>query len=216
MIVRAQDSAEAGVCAASATSTSCSHTSGRAFVMFGVRWDAPGLRCSILSGPQNERGELVGKFLDPCEKESGGRASFYQVRPALAAAVPRLRALRLFKLGEDAARAACSDFSLKGAHRSAAPTRRQPRAMRDGRRRSQLMPRAERARVAAGSARASPTLGSREQQRSREKGFSVGSFTDDYCVPAAGGAWCAEDSEIVAFANAADHRQRSARCQPST
>lgn len=87
--------------------------SGKAFVMFGRRgrsWVS--LHDPV--GPKNEWPELVWRFLERA-RESGGRASFYQVRPQTLP-VYLDAGLRVFKLGEEAY-VPLPEFSLKGKNR---------------------------------------------------------------------------------------------------
>ncbi len=88
--------------------------SGRAFVMFGRRgrsW----ISLSDPVGPQEEWPELVWRFLETA-RESGGRASFYQVRPQ-ALPIYLDAGLQLLKLGEEA-HVRLPEFSLKGKARA--------------------------------------------------------------------------------------------------
>ncbi len=88
--------------------------SGKAFVMFGRRgrsW------VSLFDpvGPESEWPELIWRFIERA-RESGGRASFYQVRPQTLP-VYLDTGLRVYKLGEDAY-VPLKNFSLKGKNRA--------------------------------------------------------------------------------------------------
>ncbi|WP_273455906.1 bifunctional lysylphosphatidylglycerol flippase/synthetase MprF [Nevskia ramosa] len=112
-IIRQQDSADACLALMGDKQLLFSE-SGKAFVMFG-RHGRSWVSLFDPVGPQSEWPELVWRFLERA-RESGGRASFYQVRPQTLPAYLDA-GLRVFKLGEDA-HVSLPDFSLKGKARA--------------------------------------------------------------------------------------------------
>ncbi len=87
---------------------------GSAFVMFG-RHGRSWISLFDPVGPQAEWPELIWRFIERA-RESGGRASFYQVRPEHLAHYLDT-GLRVFKLGEDAY-LPLADFTLAGKARA--------------------------------------------------------------------------------------------------
>lgn len=148
--------------------------SGRAFVMFGRRGHSWfGLFDPV--GPQKEWPELVWRFLE-CARESGGRPSFYQVRPQTLP-VYLDAGLRVFKLGEDA-HVPLPDFTLKGKSRA---NLRQgvSRAEREGLG-FEVIP-AKGVRQVLPDIRAISDAWLREHNTA-EKGFSLGAFDETYVL----------------------------------
>ena len=189
-IIRAQDFAEAGVALLGDKYLMFSE-SGRSFVMFGVRgrsWVA----LFDPFGPQNERAELVWRFLDRARR-SGGRASFYQVHSQT---LPLYldAGLRLFKLGEDAF-VHLADFSLKGSRRGSL-RHAVNRADRDGLTFA-VIPSAEVHPLLPDLRRISDAW--LAEHNVAEKRFSIGSFDAEY-VCRQPVAVIYQNSAIVAFA----------------
>lgn len=112
-IVQAQESAQACL-ALMGDKYIVFSASGNAFVMFG-RHGRSWISLFDPVGPQEEWPDLVWQFIERA-RESGGRPSFYQVRPQN---LPLYldTGLRLFKLGEDAY-VPLAEFSLRGKNRA--------------------------------------------------------------------------------------------------
>jgi len=165
--------------------------SGRSFLMFGVRgrsWVA--LFDPV--APEDEAAELVWRFID-LARESGGRPSFYQVRPQM---LPLYldAGLRLFKVGEQAL-VPLPEFSLKGTHRSGL-RHALNRGERDGLEFRVIQP-AEIAQALPELRHVSAAWLAR--RRAAEKGFSLGAFKDAY-VTRQGAAAIYQAGTMVAFA----------------
>lgn len=189
-IVRSQDSSAAGVALLGDKHLLFSD-SGRSFLMFGVRgrsWVA--LFDPV--APADEAAELVWRFID-LARESGGRPSFYQVRPQM---LPLYldAGLRLFKVGEQAF-VPLPEFSLKGTHRSGL-RHALNRGERDGLEFRVILP-AEIAPALPELRHVSAAWLAR--RRAAEKGFSLGAFKDDY-VARQGAAAIYQAGTMVAFA----------------
>lgn len=166
--------------------------SGRSFIMFAKHrrtW------VSLFDpvGDTNEWPELIWRFIEMAAAHNG-RAAFYQVRPQ---ALPLYldAGLRAYKLGEHA-HVPLADFSLKGSRR-ANLRHGVSRAEREGLSFEMLEPAA--VREALPQLREVSDVWLKEQQ-AREKGFSLGSFDDDYLtrMPV---AVVRHGADIVAFAS---------------
>ncbi|MBZ8140654.1 hypothetical protein CLD22_12185 [Rubrivivax gelatinosus] len=166
--------------------------SGRSFLMFGKQarsWIA-------LDGPFGdaaEAPELVWRFVETASAH-GGRAAFYQVRPA---SLPMFLdcGLQAFKLGEYAS-VPLHDFSLRGVKRADLRSAIN-RAQREGLAFEVLDGAAVAHEIDALRAVSDAWLAG---QRTREKGFSVGSF-DPAWLQRTPVAVVRRDGAIVAFAN---------------
>ncbi|MFT4191851.1 MAG: bifunctional lysylphosphatidylglycerol flippase/synthetase MprF [Comamonas sp.] len=165
--------------------------SGRAFLMYGKQGRSwIGLFDPV--GPADEWQELIWTFIETAHAH-GGRAGFYQVRPE------RLglyldAGMQARKLGEFAW-VPLAGFSLKGGRRANLRTSVN-RAERDGLRfavvpAAELPPLLPRLRAISDSWL--------RKNRSREKGYSLGAFSDDY-VGSGPIALVTRDGEPVAFA----------------
>ncbi|HKX41199.1 MAG TPA: bifunctional lysylphosphatidylglycerol flippase/synthetase MprF [Burkholderiaceae bacterium] len=166
--------------------------SGRSFLMFGKQ----GRSWVSLHGPfgdSREWSDLVWQFIEMAT-DHGGRAAFYQVRPAT---LPLYLdcGLEAFKLGEHA-HVTLPDFSLKGARRAnlrAGVNRGQREGLT-----FEVVPAHE----------VGPLLPALREisdawlagQRGREKGFSVGRFDADY-VARLPVALVRREGRAIAFAN---------------
>jgi phosphatidylglycerol lysyltransferase len=166
--------------------------SGKSFLMFGKQ----GRSWIALFGPFGERREwadLVWRFIEHAAAH-GGRAAFYQVRPA---ALPLYLdcGLQAFKLGEHA-HVPLPEFNLKGAARA---------NLRSGVNRGEREGLTFEVVPPAGVAALLPELRTvsdawLRQQHGREKRFSVGRFDDAYLqrLPV---AVVRRAGQIIAFAN---------------
>ena len=166
--------------------------SGNSFVMFGKQ----GRSWVCLFGPfgdSREWPDLVWQFIELATSH-GGRAAFYQVRPA---DLPLYLdcGLHALKLGEHA-HVALPDFNLKGAKRA---------NLRSGVNRGEREGLSFEVLPTDGVAPLLPELRAVSdawlaEQRGREKSFSVGRFDDDYLsrVPV---AVVRRESRVIAFAN---------------
>ena len=166
--------------------------SGKSFLMFGKQ----GRTWVSLNGPfgdSREWADLVWRFIEVAT-DHGGRAAFYQVRPAT---LPLYLdcGLQAFKLGEYA-HVSLPDFSLKGARRANLRSGVN-RAEREGLSFEVIEP-AGVAAVLAELQRVSDAWIA--EQRGREKGFSVGRFDADYLqrLPV---AVVRREGRVIAFAN---------------
>ena len=170
-IVLRQDSAGA-VLALSGDKQLLFSASEQSFLMYGIRGRSwVGLYDPI--GRDDEHADLVWRLLERAS-ESGGRASFYQVRPnKLPIYIDA--GLSLFKLGEDAF-VPLKDFSLKGSSR-AGLRHGVSRAEREGLSFS-VIPLDE-VRAALPELRRISNAWLAEHNTA-EKGFSLGAFDDDY------------------------------------
>jgi phosphatidylglycerol lysyltransferase len=171
--------------------------SGKSFLMFGKQ----GRSWVSLFGPfgdSREWPDLVWQFIEVAA-DHGGRAAFYQVRPAT---LPLYLdcGLHALKLGEHA-HVTLPDFSLKGAKRA---------NLRSGVNRGEREGLSFEVVAAADVAPLLPALHEVSdawlaEQRGREKGFSVGRFDDTYLqrLPVAVVRRTTEDGsqKIIAFAN---------------
>ena len=189
-IVRSQDSSASGVALLGDKHLLFSD-SGRSFLMFGVRgrsWVA--LFDPV--APEEEAAELVWRFMD-LARDSGGRPSFYQVRPQM---LPLYldAGLRLFKVGEQAL-VPLPAFSLKGTSR-AGLRHALNRGERDGLE-FRVIPPADVGPALPDLRRVSAAWLAR--RRAAEKGFSLGAFKDDY-VARQGAAAIYQAGQMVAFA----------------
>ena len=166
--------------------------SGKSFLMFGKQ----GRTWVSLNGPfgdAREWADLVWRFIEVAT-DHGGRAAFYQVRPA---ALPLYLdcGMQAFKLGEYA-HVSLPDFSLKGGRRANLRSGVN-RAEREGLGFDVIEP--------AGVAALLPELKGVSdawiaEQRGREKAFSVGRFDVDYLqrLPI---AVVRREGRVIAFAN---------------
>ncbi len=166
--------------------------SGNSFLMFGRQ----GRSWIGLFGPfgdPRETPDLVWQFIEAAAAH-GGRAAFYQVRPA---SLPMYLdcGLLAFKLGEHA-HVPLRDFNLKGARRADLRSAVN-RASREGLTFEVLAPAQVPAALPALQVVSDAWLA---EQRTREKGFSVGSFDATYLsqLPV---AVVRQAGTIVAFAN---------------
>ena len=166
--------------------------SGKSFLMFGKQ----GRTWVSLNGPfgdSREWADLVWRFIEVAT-DHGGRAAFYQVRPA---SLPLYLdcGMQAFKLGEYA-HVSLPEFSLKGARRANLRSGVN-RAEREGLSFDVIEP--------AGVAALLPELQQVSdawiaEQRGREKGFSVGRFDAAYLqrLPV---AVVRREGRVIAFAN---------------
>ena len=166
--------------------------SGRSFLMFGKQ----GRSWISLFGPFGAREEwpdLVWRFVEMAAAH-GGRAGFYQVRPET---LPLYLdcGLQAFKLGEHA-HVPLKDFNLKGAKRANLRSGVN-RGEREGLAFEVLPP--ERVGEALGELREVSDAWL-AQQKTREKGFSVGNFDAAYLqrLPL---AVVRREGRVIAFAN---------------
>ena len=144
-------------------------------------------------GPEDERAELVWRFVERA-REAGGRACFYQVRPQ-SLSMYLDAGLRLFKLGEYAY-VPLAGFSLEGKRR-ANLRYSVKRAARDGLAFELVPAKGVPAILEELRAISDAWL---DEHRAAEKRFSVGAFIDDYLLrqPV---ALVRNEGRIVAFAN---------------
>ena len=163
--------------------------SGRAFLMYGVdgrSWIAMGDPV----GPDEEKSELIWKFRELCDLHAGW-AVFYQVRREDLHLYLDL-GLTLMKFGEEA-RVSLPDFSMEGGSRKW--LRKVQRRVETENCSFAIIP----AGAAMDELRAISDSWLTEK-RTREKGFSLGFFADEYIrrFPI---AVVKRDERIVAFAN---------------
>ena len=166
--------------------------SGKSFLMFGKQ----GRSWVALFGPFGERREaadLVWRFIEHAAAH-GGRAAFYQVRPA---ALPLYLdcGLQLLKLGEHA-HVPLADFSLQGAKRANLRSGVN-RAEREGLQFEVVPPEQVGPLLPALRAVSDAWL---QRQHAREKSFSVGRFDAAYLqrLPV---AVVRREGQVIAFAN---------------
>ncbi len=166
--------------------------SGKSFIMFGKQ----GRSWVSLYGPLGEPREwpdLVWRFIE-IAAEHGGRAAFYQVRPET---LPLYLdcGLQAFKLGEHA-HVTLPDFNLKGAKRANLRSGVN-RGEREGLLFEVVEPQEVHLLLPALREVSDAWLG---QQRTREKGFSVGRFDEAYLqrLPV---AVVMRAGRVIAFAN---------------
>jgi phosphatidylglycerol lysyltransferase len=175
-------------------------TTGKAFIMFG-RQGRSWISLFDPVGPRAEWPELIWRFIEEAT-DHGGRAIFYQVRPE-SLSLYLDAGLRALKLGEYAF-VPLQEFGLQGSKR-ADLRYAVHRAQRDGLSFSITPPNEVSALLPDLRAISAAWLA---ESRTREKGFSLGAFRDDYLLrrPVAivrqGGA-------IVAFANLLCTQQQS-------
>jgi phosphatidylglycerol lysyltransferase len=175
-------------------------TSGKAFVMFG-RQGRSWISLFDPVGPRAEWPELIWRFIEEAT-DHGGRAIFYQVRPE-SLSLYLDAGLRALKLGEYAF-VPLQEFGLQGSKR--ADLRHAiNRAERDGLSFSvtppnEIPPLLPDLRTISAAWLA--------ESRTREKGFSLGAFRDDYVLrrPV---AVVRKNGAIVAFANVLCTQQQS-------
>lgn len=170
-IVRAQPSADACLALMGDKSLQLSD-SGNSFIMYGKRgrsWVA--LFDPV--GPQEEWRDLVWEFIELADSH-GGRASFYQVRPQTLS-IYLDAGLKIFKLGEDAY-VPLPEFDLKGKRRANLRTAVN-RAEREGLRFEVIAAEGVPAILPQLRVISDAWLGG---HKAREKGFSLGSFDEDY------------------------------------
>ena len=166
--------------------------SGKSFIMFGKQ----GRSWVSLYGPfgdSREWPDLVWQFIEVAT-DHGGRAAFYQVRPAT---LPLYLdcGLHALKLGEYA-HVPLPDFNLKGAKRANLRSGVN-RGEREGLVFELVLPEQVAALLPELREVSDAWLA---QQRTREKGFSVGRFDEDYLrqLPV---AIVRREGRIIAFAN---------------
>ncbi len=166
--------------------------SGKSFLMFGKQ----GRTWVSLNGPfgdTREWADLVWRFIEVAT-DHGGRAAFYQVRPAT---LPLYLdcGLQAFKLGEYA-HVNLPDFSLKGARRANLRSGVN-RAEREGLSFEVIEPAGVAALLAELQQVSDAWIA---EQRGREKGFSVGRFDAAYLqrLPV---AVVRREGRVIAFAN---------------
>ena len=174
-------------------------TSGRTFIMFG-RQGRSWISLFDPVGPRAEWPDLIWRFIEEAT-DHGGRAVFYQVRPE-SLSLYLDAGLRALKLGEYAY-VQLQDFSLQGSRR-ASLRHAVNRAERDGLGFSLVA--AEEVAPLLPELHAISTAWLTES-RTREKGFSLGTFRDAYLVrrPV---AIVRRHGTIVAFANILCTRQQ--------
>ncbi len=190
-IVRANPSSE-GCYALTGDKQLMFSPSGNSFLMFGRQ----GRSWISLFGPigdKREWADLVWRFVE-LATSNGGRPAFYQVRPST---LPLYLdcGLHAFKLGEYA-QIELQDFNLKGAKRANLRRGHEPRrARRPGVRGAR--PAQVDAVMAELRAVSDAWL---ERQATREKGFSVGRFDEDYLrrLPV---AVVRREGRVIAFAS---------------
>jgi phosphatidylglycerol lysyltransferase len=175
-------------------------TSGKAFVMFG-RKGRSWISLFDPVGPRAEWPELIWRFIEEAT-DHGGRAIFYQVRPE-SLSLYLDAGLRALKLGEYA-HVPLQEFGLQGSKR-ADLRYAVHRAQRDGLTFSivppdELPPLLPDLRTVSAAWLA--------ESRTREKGFSLGAFRDDYVLrrPV---AVVRQNAAIIAFANVLCTQQQS-------
>jgi len=175
-------------------------TSGKAFVMFG-RQGRSWISLFDPVGPRGEWPELIWRFIEEAT-DHGGRAIFYQVRPE-SLSLYLDAGLRALKLGEYAY-VPLQEFSLQGSKR-ADLRYAVHRAERDGLSFSVVPPNEVAALLPDLRAISAAWLA---ESRTREKGFSLGAFRDDYLLrrPV---AIVRQRGAIVAFANILCTQQQS-------
>ncbi|WP_241015837.1 phosphatidylglycerol lysyltransferase domain-containing protein [Pandoraea nosoerga] len=165
--------------------------SGNAFIMY-AKHRRSWVSLSDPVGDQKEWPELIWRFIELADAH-GGRAAFYKTRPQ---ALPLYidAGLRAFKLGEEAF-VSLPDFSLQGARR-ANLRHGVARGEREGLT-LEIVPAAQVAPHLAEMRRVSDAWLAR--QHTREKGFSLGAFTDAY-VTRQPVALVRREARLVAFA----------------
>jgi phosphatidylglycerol lysyltransferase len=175
-------------------------TSGKAFVMFG-RQGRSWISLFDPVGPRNEWPELIWRFIEEAT-DHGGRAIFYQVRPE-SLSLYLDAGLRALKLGEYAF-VPLQEFGLQGSKR-ADLRHAVNRAERDGLSFA-VIPANEVAPLLPDLRAISAAW--LAESRTREKGFSLGAFRDDYVLrrPV---AVVRQNGALIAFANVLCTQQQS-------
>jgi phosphatidylglycerol lysyltransferase len=175
-------------------------TSGKAFVMFG-RQGRSWISLFDPVGPRSEWPELIWRFIEEAT-DHGGRAIFYQVRPE-SLSLYLDAGLRALKLGEYAF-VPLQEFGLQGSKR-ADLRHAMNRAERDGLSFAVVPPNEVAALLPDLRTISAAWLA---ESRTREKGFSLGAFRDDYVLrrPV---AIVRQRGTIVAFANVLCTQQQS-------
>lgn len=175
-------------------------TSGQAFVMFG-RQGRSWIALFDPVGPRAEWPELIWRFIEEAT-DHGGRAIFYQVRPE-SLSLYLDAGLRALKLGEYAF-VPLQEFGLQGSKR-ADLRYAVHRAQREGLTFSVTPPNEVRPLLADLRMISAAWLA---ESRTREKGFSLGAFRDEYVLrrPV---AVVRKNDAIVAFANVLCTQQQS-------
>jgi phosphatidylglycerol lysyltransferase len=175
-------------------------TSGKAFIMFG-RQGRSWISLFDPVGARSEWPELIWRFIEEAT-DHGGRAIFYQVRPE-SLSLYLDAGLRALKLGEYAF-VPLQEFGLQGSKR-ADLRHAMNRAERDGLSFS-VTPANEVAPLLPDLRTVSAAW--LAESRTREKGFSLGAFRDDYVLrrPV---AVVRQHGAIVAFANVLCTQQQS-------
>ena len=175
-------------------------TSGKAFVMFG-RQGRSWISLFDPVGPRAEWPDLIWRFIEEAT-DHGGRAIFYQVRPE-SLSLYLDAGLRALKLGEYAF-VPLQEFGLQGSKR-ADLRYAVHRAERDGLSFSVVPPNEVAALLPDLRAVSAAWL---TESRTREKGFSLGAFHDNYVLrrPV---ALVRQRGAIVAFANVLCTQQQS-------
>jgi phosphatidylglycerol lysyltransferase len=175
-------------------------TSGKAFIMFG-RQGRSWISLFDPVGARSEWPELIWRFIEEAT-DHGGRAIFYQVRPE-SLSLYLDAGLRALKLGEYAF-VPLQEFGLQGSKR-ADLRHAMNRAERDGLSFS-VTPANEVAPLLPDLRTFSAAW--LAESRTREKGFSLGAFRDDYVLrrPV---AVVRQHGAIVAFANILCTQQQS-------
>jgi phosphatidylglycerol lysyltransferase len=166
--------------------------SGRAFIMYGVEgksWIAMGDPV----GPRDERAELVWKFRELCDVHAGWTV-FYEVQRENLPYYVDL-GLTIQKIGEEA-RVKLDDFNLDGGSRKW--LRKTERRVEAEGCSFEIIPQAEVERVLPEIRAISDAW--LAEKKTREKGFSLGFFSDDY-VRRFPLAVVRRAGQIVAFSN---------------
>ncbi|WP_115670247.1 bifunctional lysylphosphatidylglycerol flippase/synthetase MprF [Ciceribacter selenitireducens] len=190
-IVAAQDIADANLVRTGDKSVMFS-PDGESFVMYGKQGRS---LIAFLDpvGPRKARADLVWQFVETA-RAAGCRAVFYQASPALLPALADA-GMKAFKLGESA-HVELARFDLKGG-RWANLRQAAARAERDGLD-FEIVP-ADQVAAILDDLRAVSDAWLREHN-TREKGFSLGAFTDEYMLSQPV-ALLRFEGRIVAFAN---------------
>lgn len=175
-------------------------TSGNAFLMFG-RQGRSWISLFDPVGPRAEWPDLIWRFIEEAT-DHGGRAIFYQVRPE-SLSLYLDAGLRALKLGEYAY-VPLQEFGLQGSKR-ADLRHAVNRAERDGLTFGVIPPDEVRAVLPELRAISAAWL---TQSRTREKGFSLGAFRDEYLLRGPI-ALVRQRGAVIAFANVLCTQQSS-------
>ncbi|WP_082547220.1 bifunctional lysylphosphatidylglycerol flippase/synthetase MprF [Rhizobium sp. Root149] len=189
-IVQAQDSADANLVRMGDKHVMFSE-SGRSFIMYGIQgrsWIALGDPV----GDKEETAEMIWRFVERA-RDAGGRAVLYQVSPTLLSFCADA-GLRAFKLGEMAL-VNMSGFDLKGG-RLAGLRQALNKGKRDGMEFSIVEVEDVAALMPELKAVSDSWL---SHHQTREKGFSLGAFDEDY-VSSMPVATIRMNEKIIAFA----------------